>query len=363
MRVAIVYDRANKWGGAERLIVSLQKIFPSAVLFTSVYNPKTAGWVVRFKEVRTSFIQNFPLSNFHQLYAPLMPLAFESFNFDNFDLVFSVTSESAKGIITKPGTKHICICLTPTRYLWSGYKEYFKNPVLRFVSKPFVWYLRSWDKIAAQRPDKIIAISNEVKERIKKYYDRTSKVIYPPVGPAFSSLASKYQLRKLEASILGTRSYFLVVSRLVPYKKIDVVIRACNKLKLPLKIAGTGSQEWHLKLIADSNVQFLGKVSEEKLANLYQNCRALIFPGIEDFGLVMLEAQSFGKPVIAIRAGGAKEIIREGKTGEFFNEQTPISLAKVLSKWDDKRYNSNLCIENSERFSFEKFKKEFLNLL
>lgn len=364
MKVALVYDRVNKWGGAERVLLALKNIFPNAHLYTSILNPNGAPWFKEFRLVRTSFLQKFPFSNYHQLYATLMPIAFESFDFDGYDLVISVTSESAKGIITKPSTKHICVCLTPTRYLWSGYEQYFRNPILRFVSKPAVSYLRSWDQIAAQRPDTYIAISKDVQKRIKKYYGRESKVIYPPIDPALSSKASSVQFKnELNATKLDTKHYFLVVSRLVPYKRVDLAIRACNRLKLPLKIVGTGSREWFLKLIAGPTVEFLGKVSDEKLLTLYRNCKALIFPGYEDFGLVMAEAQSQGIPVIALRGGGALEILKEGETGEFFDEQNPDSLMKVLEKWDNKRYNYNSCIENARKFSFANFKQEFLKII
>jgi hypothetical protein len=181
MKVAIVYDRVNKWGGAERVLLTLHEMFPEAPLYTSVYDPKGAHWAKAFPKIYTSFLQKFFLAKSnHEFYALLLPMAFESFNFDKYDLVISVTSEAAKGIITKPGTRHICYCLTPTRYLWSGYEEYFENRILRFVTKPFVNYLRKWDEIVAQRPDEIIAISTAVQERIKKYYNRESKIVFPP---------------------------------------------------------------------------------------------------------------------------------------------------------------------------------------
>ena len=180
MRVALVYDRVNKWGGAERVLLALNKIFPKADLFTSVYNKEKAEWAKVFN-VKTTFLQKFPLAkSSHQFYATLMPIAFENLNFEGYDLVISVTSESAKGIITKPETLHICYCLTPNRYLWSSFDDYFTNPLLRFISKPAVSYLRMWDKTSAQRPDKYIAISTAVKDRIKKYYGKDSEVIYPP---------------------------------------------------------------------------------------------------------------------------------------------------------------------------------------
>lgn len=355
MKVALVYDRVNKWGGAERVLLALHKIFPKASLYTSVYNKKTAKWAESF-DIKTSFLQSFPLAkSYHELYALLMPIAFESFNFDKYDLVISVTSEAAKGIITKPGTVHICYCLTPTRYLWSGYEDYFKNPVLRLFSKPAVSYLRNWDKIASQRPDRYIAISTAVQDRIKKYYKEDSTTIYPP--PAFIN-------RDTEDIGFSKGDYFLVVSRLTNfYKRVDLAIKACNYLKLPLKIVGSGRDASDLKRMAGPTIEFLGNLTDEKLSFYYKNSKALIFPGLEDFGLAMVEAQSFGKPVIAFRGGGALDIIKEGITGEFFESQTKESLIKALEKFNNKSYNSSLCKENSLRFSFENFKKDFLEII
>jgi glycosyltransferase involved in cell wall biosynthesis len=351
MKVALVYDRVNKWGGAERVLLSLHKIFPDAPLFTSVYNKDSAPWAKVF-DVKTSFLQNFPFAkSSHELYALFMPLAFESFDFSNYDLVISVTSEAAKGIITKPSTLHISYLLTPTRYLWSGYETYFKNNLFRLFSRPFISYLRSWDRIAAQRPDKIVAISTAVAERVKKYYKRDSEIIFPP-------------LEKLnDGKTTETSDYFLVVSRLVYYKRIDIAVKAFNKLNLPLKIIGKGNEEVSLKKLANSNIEFLGNLTDEKLSFYYKNSKALIFPGVEDFGLVMAEAQSFGKPVIAFKGGGALDIIRKGATGEFFETQTPESLIKVLEKFESTSYNSNLCRENALRFSFENFKSKFLEVI
>ena len=345
MKTALVYDRLNKWGGAERVLLALHKLFPSAPLYTSVYDKKKASWASVFK-VKTSFLQSLPFTTNHELFATLMPIAFESFNFDEFDLVISVTSEAAKGIITKPSTFHLCYCLTPTRYLWSGYDDYFKNSVLKFISKPIVSYLKTWDKIAGQRPDAYIAISKEVQSRISKYYGRESTVVYPPVE-AFSLLASSVQLgnKKLDAE----RSYFLIVSRLVPYKKIDLAVKTFNKLKLPLKIIGVGSEMRRLRAMANSNIEFLGYLTDKELVRYYSECRALVFPGFEDFGLTILEAQSFGKPVIAFRAGGALETIVNDKTGLFFNEQTIESLTKAIQQFNNLTIDQKDCIEKIGR--------------
>ncbi len=356
MKIALVYDRVNKWGGAERVLLALHKIFPHAPLFTAVYDKENAPWANVFN-VKTSFLQDIAFLRSHHEFIPfLMPIAFENFNFDNYDLVISVTSEFAKGIITKPTTKHICICLTPTRYLWSGYNEYFKNESLRFLSKPLIKYLKYYDKVIAQRPDVMIAISSEVKNRIKKYYDRDSEVIYPPIT---LNPESKFKNQEKQGN------YFLVVSRLsrfTNYKRIDLAIHACNRLKLPLKIVGSGDISY-FKNISGDTIEFLGKVSDIELSQLYKNAKALIFPGNEDFGLVMAEAQSFGTPVIAFRAGGGKEIIKEGITGEFFDKQNSSSLMDVLQKFDKKRYTKKNCIENAKKFSFENFERSIKNII
>lgn len=387
MKVALVYDRVNKWGGAERVLLTLHKMFPGAPLYTSIYDPQKAPWAKVF-EVRTSFLQNFPFATRHELYAVLMPLVFESFSFDEYDLVISITSEAAKGIITKPQTKHICYCLTPTRYLWSGYNEYFRNPVLKFLSKPAVWYLKFWDKIAAQRPDKFIAISKEVQKRIKRYYGRDSEVIYPPVDLArsqphvsddarratslserrfskskfYSDISSGSAFSSSESALSSRfdNEYFLIVSRLVPYKKIDLAVRSFNQLGLPLKIIGTGSELNRLRNMAKSNIEFLGNLTDEKLVMYYKKCRALIFPGLEDFGLTIIEAQSFGKPVIAFGGGGSLETLVEGKTGVFFSEHCVENLIKAIEKFESLTFDSKDCIMQSEKLSFEIFKKEFM---
>lgn len=355
MKVALVYDRVNKIGGAERVLESLSEIFPNTTLFTSLYNKNNTPWAKKFS-VKTSFLQRIPILNLKHEFIPyLMPFAFESFDFTGFDLVISVTSESAKGVIVPSTIPHVCICLTPTRYLWSGYSQYFKNPIVRFLAYPFVVYLRNWDLIASTRPDKFIAISENVAKRIKKYYRRESEVIYPPSDRLFGK---KY--RKIE---FKEQNYFLVVSRLVDYKRIDLAIKACTKLKLPLIVIGEGNEYEKLDSLAGDTVQFKGKVSDEELYWYYKNCRALIFPGEEDFGITMVEVQLAGKPVIAYRKGGACEIVVKGVTGEFFEQQSVISLADVLKKFKDNRYNGVDCQKNAKRFSEKVFKKAIVSFL
>lgn len=352
MKVALVYDRVNKWGGAERVLLALHELFPKAPLYTSVYNPKTAGWAKVFT-VKTSFLQYIPFaSSFHEYFPFLMPIAFESFSFDEYDLVISVSSEADKGIITGPNTMHICYCLTPTRYLWSGYEEYFSHMFFRILTKPFIWYLRWWDMIASTRPDAYIAISDEVKKRIKKYYKKEATVVYPPV------LLADTQTGKIKEKPSG--DFFLVVSRLVKYKHIELAIHACNELGVPLKIIGVGSEEKRLKELAGPTIEFLGLLTEEALVKYYKSCKALIFPGLEDFGITVVEAQAFGKPVIAFEGGGALETVKVGKTGAFFAPQTVASLKKILVTFDKRKFLSDDCRRNAKQFSQEQFKKLFM---
>ncbi len=350
MRVALVYDRVNKWGGAERVLLALHELWPEAPLYTAVYNLKTASWAEGFKVI-SSFVNHLPLTKTHHEFYPwLMPLAFESFNFEDYDVVISITSEAAKGIITKPNTLHICYCLTPTRYLWSGYGEYFKASVRRAAFDWLVNYLRKWDKTAAQRPDYYLAISENIHRRIKKYYGRDSEVIYPPIETKKFSIFN-FQFSK--------GNYFLVVSRLVAYKKIDIAIKAFNQLGLPLKIVGVGREMKKLKRMAHKNIEFLGYLTDRQLISYYQNCQAVIFPQEEDLGLVPLEAQSCGRPVIAFKAGGALETIVESKTGLFFQSQTAEALIRAVKKFKKMKFAPAACRKNALKFDKEVFKKKF----
>lgn len=348
MKVALVYDRVNKWGGAERVLLALHELFPDAPLYTSVYHLEKATWASVFT-IKTSFLQNFPAAQqAHEFYPLLMPAAFESFTFDEYDLVISVTSEAAKGVITKPGTVHICYCLTPTRYLWSGRKDYFSNPFVSFLSTPAIKYLKNWDLVASSRPDHYVSISEEVQQRIKNFYGRDSSIIHPPVD-----LFSGIPLKKSKGE------YYLVVSRLVAYKRVDLAIKACNKLGLPLKIVGTGAQMQHLQKIAGPSVEFLGSVSDRELIRLYQDSKALIFPGLEDFGIVMAESLGFGKPVIAFDRGGARDIIEDGRSGVFFPSQNITSLTEAILRSQKIVFDPKMLRKRAELFSKDQFKSRF----
>jgi glycosyltransferase involved in cell wall biosynthesis len=356
MRVALVYDRVNKFGGAERVIAALHEIWPEAPLFTSVYDSVSADWVKGW-DVRTSFLQSFPFAKkWHEGFGWLMPLAFESIDFSEFDVIISVTSEAAKGIITNPRQLHICYLLTPTRYLWSHANDYLSQVpgLLRPLARIVQTKLRIWDYIAAQRPDYIFAVSELVRKRCLKFYRRSPEVIYPMLSLNISIKRSDLSVR--QGRTLPDREYFLVVSRLVPYKRIDLAIEACNRLKFPLVVAGTGSEEEKLKKLAGPTIKFTGYLTDKELIRYYRNAKAFIMPQEEDFGLTAVEALGFGIPVISYKHSGAAEIIKDGKTGILFEEQSADSLINALEKFDKLAIQENL---SSGRFLKNQFKEEF----
>jgi glycosyltransferase involved in cell wall biosynthesis len=361
MKIAIVYDRVNKFGGAEQVLLAMHNIWPDAPLYTAVYSPESASWA-RVFHVEPSFINAIPFARKHHEFFPwLTPIAFESFSFDGYDAVISVTSAEAKTIITKPKTLHICYCLTPTRYLWSGYEAYRQRAGLGIFDGIAMWTfirfadrLRHWDYIAGQRPDVYVAISEHVKKRIETYYQRSVEhVIYPPVN------TSVYDIRRgVEPSRRGLS--FLVVSRLVGYKRLDVLVDAFNYLKLPLVIIGTGKDFLFLKHKARPNIRFITKkLTDGELARYYQESSAFIFAGQEDFGIVAAEAQACGKPVLCYSDSGMAEIIRPGKTGELFYEQTVEAIIDVVQKFQPKRYLPDACREQSLKFDTIRFQKQF----
>ncbi len=355
MKVALVYDRVNKWGGAERVLLVLHKIFPYAPLYTSVYSKKNAPWVKVFPQVKTTFLQRIPFFRTrHELVPFLMPFAFERLDLSGYDLVISVTSESAKGVIKLGDAKHICYCLTPTRYLWHDYETYFPSKLKRIILSPIIFYLRNWDFMAAQRPDVMIAISTEVQARIKKYYKRDSEIVFPPV---------EFKKYKVSSIKYKGNNYYLLVSRLVPYKKVDLAIEAFNELGHELLIIGEGKEKNRLQKIAKKNIKFLGKLTEIDLKAYYKGARSLIFPQLEDFGLVSVEAQSCGTPVIAFRGGGTLDTVVGGKTGVFFDKQDKKSLIFAIERFNKIKFDKIEITKNAKRFSEKRFKTDFLKII
>lgn len=363
LKIALVYDRVNKIGGAERIITTLAEIWPEAPLYTSVYDPKSALWAKDF-DIRTSFLQKIRfLRNHHEMIPFLMPLAFESFNFDRYDIVISVTSAEAKGIVVKPHTLHLCYCLTPTRYLWSEEDTYLNSlnrgllkNIKLFLAKKILNNLKKWDKIACHRPDYYLSLSDEVSKRIKKYYHQTSLVVYPPVDTDKFSIKDNSSKGTLPLS----EAYYLIVSRLVPYKRIDLAIKAFNILNKKLIIIGRGSEEKYLKSIASGKIEFLtSHLTDQEIIGYYQGCQALIFPGVEDLGLTPIETMACGKPVIAYGSGGVTETMVEGITGEFFSPQTPEALTNVLKDFQTEKYSEINCRNQAIKFNKEIFKENF----
>lgn len=347
-RIAIVYDRVNKWGGAEQVLLTLHELFPQAPLYTAVYDSAKAPWAKVFPQIIPSFLQKFPLAkSHHELYPWLTPLAFESLNFDNYDIVISVTSADAKGIITKPGTFHLCYCLTPTRYLWSHENSYQQQ--LGIYAKPVFNYLKSWDKTVSRRPDFYISISQIVQSRVQKYYDISSPVIYPPVD--FSDFTSQ----------TPANDFFLYVGRLIAYKQAQVLVEIFNDLKLPLVIIGTGYLLSKLQRLAQDNVKILGFLPRNELISYYQRAKAFVSLHEEDFGLVYVEAQAAGKPVLALNTGGVKEIVIHNQTGLLHNSIS--DLKETLVNFYQFLFDPQIIKDNALRFSKERFKQEFAKVL
>ncbi|MBP9690848.1 glycosyltransferase [Candidatus Woesebacteria bacterium] len=355
-KIAIVYDWMDKMGGVERMLLVLHDMFPHADWYTSFLDEQVSivnqlrvkSYEFGRKEIKTSFMQRLPsfVKKNRILSLPFFPFAFESFDFSEYDLVISVTSSFAKGIITKPGTNHLCILLTPTRWLWGQEKNY-KFSIFNFqfsipFQSAFQKYLKRWDLVAATRPDTFVSISQTVAERCLKYYRRKSEVVYPPFEYGY------WRKQRIKGSkdqgIKGTRDqknkYFLVVSRLEPYKKIEIIIEAFNKLPdRKLVIIGAGSLEKKLQALAHANCQFITDISDEELARYYSHAEALIMPQEEDFGYVALEAQACGCPVIAYHKGGALETVVDGVTGAFFHAQTPDAVRKAVADFSPDTYN------------------------
>jgi glycosyltransferase involved in cell wall biosynthesis len=349
MRVALVHDYLNQYGGAERVLEAFCQIFPKAPIYTLLYDKKRTGLAFEGCRIYTSFLQKVPLvKSHHRPFLMLMPLAIEQFDLSQYDLVISDSASYAKGVVTSPKTLHICYCHTPIRYAWDDSHKYieefgYPGPIKKIIPF-FMNYIRLWDEQAAQRVDRFIANSHFVAKRIKKYYHRDSTVIHPPVKTNLFHIANRPE------------NYFLMVGRFLPYKRFDLAIEAFNQLGLPLKIIGNGPERKRLQKKAKSNIEFVGLVSDEKLRDYYARCRAFIFPQEEDFGIAAVEAMASGRPVIAYQGGGALEIVQPGVTGLFFQEQTSEHLIEVVRKFNPNDFDPKVIREKAGEFDQERFK-------
>ncbi len=349
MKVAIVHDWLTGMRGGERVLEILCRLYPEAPIYTLFYNPARVSETINKHNVRTSFLQKLPFSiKCYRRYLPLFPVAVEQFDFRKYDMVISSSHCVAKGALTAPDTLHICYCYTPLRYGWDMYQEYFGGKKAGFPEKSIIWpvmnYLRMWDAASSSRVDEFIAISHAVARRIEKYYRREAAVIHPPVDTSFFVPGNTQD------------NYFLVVSSMVPYKRVDIAVHAFNELGLPLRVVGGGPLRKTIQRKAKSNVEFLGEVSDRELLGLYQGCRALVFAGIEDFGIAPLEVQAAGRPVIAYGKGGLLETVVEGKTGIFFEEQSADSLIDAVKRFEKTEFSPELIRNHSLNFDTEIFK-------
>ena len=349
--MALVHDWLNQIGGAENVLENLVRIFPGAPVFTSMYAPEKMPPEYRHWDIRTTFMQRLPgVTGHHQVYMPFYPLAFSRLKLDGFDLILSNKSGFCHGVTTPAGAAHVCYCLTPTRFLWQ-YDVYRQReglpPAADLALRPLVSMLRKWDYAAAQRVAHLIAISTEIQERICRFYGRESTVIFPPVD-----------MTRFVPRSEPPGDYFLAGGRLIPYKRVDLAVRACSELGLRLLVFGDGRDRAALEKLAGPTVTFVGRVSWDELVCLFQKARAFIFPGLEDFGIAPVEAQAAGRPVIAFAGGGALDSVVPGETGEFFAEQSVESLKAVLRRFDPGAYSPADCRANAERFSTPRFEAE-----
>lgn len=350
-RTALVHDWLNQMGGAEGVLETLVEMFPGAPLYTSIYWRDRMPAEYRQWDIRTSRLDRIPLARRkHQWFLPFYPAAFEQFDLADFDLVISNKSGMCHGVITGPDTLHICYCLTPTRYLWD-YPGYVRREGLgripRLLLPPVLKSLRVWDRLAAERVDHFVAISETVRRRIAKYYRRDSVVIYPPVRTDAFQASPKQD------------GFFLSVGRLIAYKRVDLVVQAFNELGWPLIVIGDGRDAPRLKAMARSNITFLGRQPAEVVREHMARCQAFLFPGLEDFGIAPVEAQAAGRPVIAFAGGGALDSVIDGKTGLFFREQTVESLVDALRRFDAAQFDPREIRTSAERFSVSVFRERF----
>jgi len=348
MKIALVHDYLVQYGGAERVLECFTEIWPYAPIYTLIYDEEKTHGIFKGKRIYTSYLQNFPYSRKnHRVFPPLMPSAIEQFDLSKYDIVLSDSSSYAKGAITPPGTLHICYCHTPMRYAWDDCQKYieefgFPRIVKKFI--PFLMnYIRVWDRVSADRPDKYIANSRFVAGRIKKYYKKDSTVINPPVN------TKKFFIDESD-------DYFLMVGRLMTYKRFDIAVEAFNRLGWKLKIIGRGLEYKKLKKIAGPNIEFLGRVSDDEVARTFARAKAFVFPQEEDFGITAIEAMASGKPIIAFRGGDIVEHAREGIEAIYFDEQTPGSLTAALKKFDLANFDPQTIRERVLGFDREIFK-------
>ncbi len=351
-RIALVHDWLTGMRGGEKVLEVLCELYPAAELFTLVHVPGSVSPTIERRPIHTSFVQHLPgAARHYRQYLPLFPAAIQRFDFTGFDLVVSVSHCVAKSAVKAPGARHLCYCLTPMRYAWDQFDAYFgPDRVGRLPSaalRQVMNRLARWDRATAGRPDRYVAISQYVARRIGRYYNRMASVIYPPVDTRFYQPAP-----------VSPEGYCLMVSALVPYKRLDLAIEACRVARIPLRIVGQGPERARLERAAGPDVEFLGVRTNEEIRDLYRRAAVAMLPGEEDFGIVPLEAQACGRPVVALGKGGAVETVVDGVTGVLVDEPTPGALADGLRRALATRFDPAAIRRHAERFSRERFADE-----
>jgi glycosyltransferase involved in cell wall biosynthesis len=357
-RVALVNHWLVSPGGAERVVVELHKLWPEAPIYTAAYSPKKFPELAG-ADVRTTWLDKVPLAKRkHQFFPILRTLAFKSLDLSEYDIVITSDAAEAKMVKTGENTLHICYCHTPIRYLWVDYEWYMKhppfgwlNPLARVVLKFTLGWLKSMDYDGAQRVNWFVANSHNVAQRIRKYYGRDSQVIYPPIDTERFKLSRKHG------------DYYLIVGRQVAYKRLDLAVDAFNELGLDLRVAGVGEEAAKQAARSKPNIEFLGRVSDEKLVELYAGAKGFIFPTEEDFGMVPVEAMASGTPVIAYASGGALEYVIEGETGVLFKDQTAVGLKEAIERFEKMKFSPERVRAEAEKFAATVFDKAILDLV
>ncbi len=356
MRIALVHDDLNQLGGAEIVLKAFHDMFPHAPIYTLVDNGRISRQYFKKARINTSFLQRLPggVKGFKWL-LPLHPTAFEHFNLTEYDVVLSDSSAFSKGVITKPNTLHVCYCHTPTRYLWHDTHNYTEDlhqgRIVKKILPLLLTRLRLWDYLAARRVDKYIANSGSTAKRIKKYYQRESTIIYPPIDWNKFYVADE------------PHDYYLMLGRLRPYKRFDLAIKAFNELGLPLVIVGQGEEYKNLKKIAGPNITLLRNVTDAQKVHLFAHAQAFIHPQLEDCGITALESMAAGRPVLAYNEGGALETVLPGITGEFFDEQTPEALIRAIRTFEPAEYDPEKIRAHAKSFDVQRFQQQILQFI
>ena len=356
-RTALVHHWLVAQRGGERVLEALAELFPSADLFTLVHDPSQIPTSMGHLKLQSSFLQKFPrASRWYPYYLPLFPLATEQLDLSGYDLVISSDAATMKGVRVDPESTHICYCYTPMRYIWSAYETYSSaaGPIKRLALRAIRNPLRRWDFQAAQRVTRFVAISGVVQQRIQDFYGRISDVIHPHVDTDQFVMPLRLQ---------PPENFFLIVSQLVPYKRVDLIVEAFNRCGIPLVVIGDGPERARLERLAHPNIRFLGFQPQSTIVEHMQQCQAFIFAGEEDFGIVMAEAQACGRPVIAFGKGGALDIVDDGSTGILFEEQSADSLLDGLERFRRMRFDPFTLRASALRFRRERFLNEFSELL